>query len=1273
MLHLWDDEAGYLCRKFRNFGFVKSEFGKYKTLHGEKVDKVYDFKWDNPNVYEADLPVETKILMELYRDTDEPAKNIKTLIIDIETDSSGGFPDMKTFDKEITAFSYYDKTANQYKCLILDKESKVQPYVKDNIEVLAYDNEESLLKGILQTFEQIRPDIVTGWNICYNGDSNGFDIPYIYGRICKILGASEANRLSEIGQCYNKKRDDSVVIAGVNTIDYLLLYKKFRFEPRQNYRLGYIGQLEVGKDKIKYEGSLNQLYKEDINKFIEYNLCDVEIVKMLDDQFKFLDLAVSVTTTGHVPFEWFHMSSRFIEGAVITYMRRNGNMVAPNKPVKLEDDIDEEANKRYEEMMMDNTEKDDDDADEGFTGAYVKNPIPGLYSWVFSADINSLYPSTIRTLNISPETYIGRISNWDNIEFTKGTLKEVKIADEIYPIDKFKQFIEDEKINISSIGAMYKGDKMGIIPTILEMWFKQRIEYQELMKQHAKNGEKEKEDYYSRRQHVQKIFLNCFSPDTNVVTPTGIKSITNFKVGDLVYSLNRTTGKTEIKPVTRVYEYDYEGDMVHFNSAHCDFITTPNHKFWVAKLKNNKYQNFDWEFSGNIISDKKRRKFPKIDTFPETKKVSKIYLMDYAKRFGMDYVIKNNKIRIKRQNDSNQQRHTCFVPNEYDINDWLEFIGWYVSEGSLYTTTSKKYKTCSRGISYGITLSQQNYRDEIRNLLNKMQIPFSENEKEFKISNDIIYKILETECGKYSENKKIPSWVFGLNKEHLKHLYKTLMLGDGHKTQERYTTKSVQLKNDFIHLCFNIGDVYAFLQSSDGCYRIQINKVRGKNPVLKSEHRKLIPYKGKVYCVEVEDNHTLLCGRNDKYQWCGQSVYGILGLPTSRLYLKDNAESTTLTGQTIIKTSEKIVIDYFKKKYAQYGKNLEDIKNIVQYIDTDSIYSSVNELGKLEGIKEENMKEYTKKICQEIVDILNATYPIMVKRLFNSDFNKIKIAPDTISATAFWKKKKAYALNQTYDMGKGKDVNKIKVVGLSSVRSDFPIKFKEFYEKFLKDILYRAGAEKISDSVLDLKTLLKSCTIYELAKNTGVKFASEKKGINFNPKNRNRFYVEKGATAQCKAALMYNDLLIKFGVQHTVEPIYSGQKIKYVYLKNNEYGLEALAFKGDGTDPKEIMEFINIYCDKTKMYESVLENKVEDFFNILKWKMPTHEAKKMVEFFNAENKIENYETLVKTKKIATEVEDTSELFDIRIKPKTPTKKIKEKKPMMTINKTHKLF
>ena len=845
LLHLWDDEIGYVCQKFKNYAFVKSEFGKFQTMHGQRVDKIYEFEYESGNTYEADLPLETKALIEIYGDSDEPAKNIKTLIIDIETDSTGGFPNMETFDKEITAFSYYDKSTDQYKCLILDKENKVQEYKKDNVEVLAYDSEESLLLAILRTFAEIRPDIVTGWNVCFNGDNQGFDIPYIYGRISKVLGDHEANQLSEIGKCYVKKRDKSVVIAGVNCLDYMLLYKKFRFEPRPTYRLDYIGRLEVGKGKVHYTGSLNQLYKEDINKFIEYNLCDVQIVKMLDDQFKFLDLAVSICTVGHVPYEWNNMSSRFIEGAIINYMRKNGNMVAPNKPVKVEDDA--------EERLLKQSEEGDDD-DDKFAGAYVKDPIPNLYSWVFSADINSLYPSTIRTLNISPETYLGRVENWNPEEFFKGNIKEVKIGGETYTSEQFKQFIKDECINISSIGALYTGKTLGIVPSILELWFNQRIEFQNLAKKYGKEGNKEQEAYYTRRQHCQKIFLN--------------------------------------------------------------------------------------------------------------------------------------------------------------------------------------------------------------------------------------------------------------------------------------------------------------------------------------------------------------------------SVYGILGLSSSRLYSKDNAESTTISGQTIIKTSEKIVIEHFKQIYAKYDKTIEDTSNIVQYIDTDSLYISVDEIGNLEGIKEEDKKEYTKKFCLDIVDKLNGFYPVLSKKFFNSDTNKIKIAADTINETALWKKKKAYALNKVYDMGKDKDVNKIEIKGLSSVRSDFPIKFKEFLEKFLKDILYRAGEEKISKDVLELKENINSYDVFELAKNTSVKFISEKKNENFNPKNRVAFTVKSGATAQCKAALMYNDLLVHFKLNKKVEPIYHGQKIKYVYLTDNPFGIDALALKGDGTDPQEILDIIETYCDKKRMYTAVLENKIEDFYQILGWKMPSSETILASEFFD---------------------------------------------------------
>jgi hypothetical protein len=171
-------------------------------------------------------------------------------------------------------------------------------------------------------------------------------------------------------------------------------------------------------------------------------------------------------------------------------------------------------------------------------------------------------------------------------------------------------------------------------------------------------------------------------------------------------------------------------------------------------------------------------------------------------------------------------------------------------------------------------------------------------------------------------------------------------------------------------------------------------------------------------------------------------------------------------------------------------------------------------------------------------------------------------------------------------------------------------------EKFLKDILYRAGEEKISKDVLELKENINSYDVFELAKNTSVKFISEKKNENFNPKNRVAFTVKSGATAQCKAALMYNDLLVHFKLNKKVEPIYHGQKIKYVYLTDNPFGIDALALKGDGTDPQEILDIIETYCDKKRMYTAVLENKIEDFYQILGWKMPSSETILASEFFD---------------------------------------------------------
>ena len=178
-----------------------------------------------------------------------------------------------------------------------------------------------------------------------------------------------------------------MTIAGVSCLDYIDLYKKFLGVMKSSYALANVAkEEELVNQKLTYKGNLMDLYKTDIHRFVEYNLVDVKVVVELDKKYDFIHLAQTVCHKGHVPYEWFQMSSRFIDGAILMYLRRH-NLVAPNKPIG--------GREEYEEMAA--------AGEDGFTGAYVKEPIPGIYDWIFSADITSLYPSVIMTLNISPE------------------------------------------------------------------------------------------------------------------------------------------------------------------------------------------------------------------------------------------------------------------------------------------------------------------------------------------------------------------------------------------------------------------------------------------------------------------------------------------------------------------------------------------------------------------------------------------------------------------------------------------------------------------------------------------------------------------------------------------------------------------------------------------------------------------------------------------------------------------------------------------------------
>jgi len=485
MVHLFDDIHGYTSFKDEPYAYRKSRNGKYKSIFGDSLERITKFNFRDPTLFSSDIPVDTRVLIDAYGDSDEVSINHRRAYIDIEVDSVGGYPNIEDPIKEVTAIALLDEVKDTYYCFILDKDGVVQNENKDNTIILPYLNEEDLLVAFLKKWDEVKPTIVSGWNI------DGFDFPYLHARLVRVLGEEVANALSPINICYFNKYKNKMTIAGVNALDYLVLYKKYSGKNLTNYRLDTVAKEELKIGKIEYEGSLNDLMKSDIKKFIEYNLHDIILVKKMNDQLQFIELAMSICHVCHVGYEEFGMSSKFLEGALLTYLRRK-KLIAPNKKLKL-----------------DVVDRDDDLADDvGFEGAYVKDPVPGRYDWVCSADINSLYPSVIMSLNISPETKVGIIKDWDSEKLVKKSADKIAFDNEVYTYEDFGKIIVDNNLSVSANGIVYDQSKLGCIPDILKTWFAERVEYKTKMKDASTRKDKEQYVFWKRRQHVQKILLN---------------------------------------------------------------------------------------------------------------------------------------------------------------------------------------------------------------------------------------------------------------------------------------------------------------------------------------------------------------------------------------------------------------------------------------------------------------------------------------------------------------------------------------------------------------------------------------------------------------------------------------------------------------------------------------------------------------------------------------------------------------------------------------------
>ena len=562
-MHVWDDKLGHQKFTFKPYGYLPDPNGKHVSLNGTKLSKVPGNHKDNSDAFESDLNEEVRILIDLYYESDLVSEGHVDFFFDIETaKDEEGYSTPEDTRTEITSIAYYDKVGKDRRVLVLDKQNRLNDDViyGDNYTVEVFDNEANLLIKFINYFSQIQPTVISGWN------TDGYDIPYLINRIKKVLGPKSANKLSPAGIVEWNKHRERYKIFGVSSLDYIKLYKNFTYTELPNYRLDTVAKTELGKGKIEYDGDLDDLFVTDIHKFIEYNMTDVDLVFELDEKLQLIGLARTICHKGHVPYEDVYYASKYLDGAAIVDLKRNG-LVAPNKQFRFIED-----------------EKQDK-----LAGAYVMPPIPGLYKWIYDLDLTSLYPSIIMSLNISPETKIGVIPNWDEESLLQKVPVSVTCNGQTIP--DVKQWLVDNKFTVASNGVVYDTRSKGFLPKILEKWFDERVKYKNQRDSYEVGSEKYK--FYDSIQLTQKILLNSFY---------GVLGLKTFRFHDLDNAAAITsTGQSVIKFSAKVINAYYKKEVgkdyfinANGNKAEFSFYTDTDSTFVSSlPLIEKRYPDFD--------------------------------------------------------------------------------------------------------------------------------------------------------------------------------------------------------------------------------------------------------------------------------------------------------------------------------------------------------------------------------------------------------------------------------------------------------------------------------------------------------------------------------------------------------------------------------------------------------------------------------------------------------------------------------------------------------
>ena len=430
--------------------------------------KQYD-SVENFEVHGYERFVYQYIRREFPNDVDYNIDQMRIYALDIEVQCENGFPNVEEAAEEMLSISIKDMVTKKYISWATREWD-----APDNVEARIFWTENELLENFLKWWAENTPDILTGWNV------NLYDVPYIARRVNRVLGEkwmkslSPWNRANEREVYVQGRKNYAYDLSGINILDYLDLYRKFTYSNQESYRLDHIAFVELGQRKVdhsEYE-NFKDFYTKDWQKFMEYNIQDVELIDRLEDKMKLLELAITMAYDAKANFEDVYSQVRMWDTMIFNYLADKNIVPPPRKGGKKKD--------------------------EKYAGAYVKEPIPGKYDWVVSFDLNSLYPHLIMQYNISPET----------------------LKDDRHPTATVDRILQEEiKIGkdntVCANGAQYRKDIHGFLPEMMQTIYDERTIYKKKMLVSKQKYEKQPTEQLKRDiskfnniQMARKIQLN---------------------------------------------------------------------------------------------------------------------------------------------------------------------------------------------------------------------------------------------------------------------------------------------------------------------------------------------------------------------------------------------------------------------------------------------------------------------------------------------------------------------------------------------------------------------------------------------------------------------------------------------------------------------------------------------------------------------------------------------------------------------------------------------